>query len=175
MKNFIIIVFLSLIILSCNEEVTKVKKLEDATEGADQVSYDFSGYFIDSNYTKAKLTSKIARIYNEQRKTVLDSLVKVDFFSKTNGKRITYMEADCVVIDDNSKNMYAYGKVFVLSDSSKAGLRTNYLFWDNKAQKLFSDKFVTYSSPYERISGWGFESDLNLDNYKFKKVSGEQR
>lgn len=175
MKNLILLTLISIFVLACNEEVTVAKKLIDETRGADQVSYNFSGYFIDSNYTKAKLTSKIARIYNEQRKTILDSLVKVDFYSKTTGKRITYMEADCVVVDDNTKNMYAYGKVFVLSDSSKASLRTNYLFWDNKAQKLLSDKFVTYSSPYERISGWGFESDLNLDNYKFKRVSGEQR
>ncbi len=37
--------------------------------------------------------------------------------------------------------------------------------WRNSDKKIVSDKFVTITSPKEKIEGYGFESDQHLQNY----------
>lgn len=167
----------TILLISCIEDdkSKKVFTMQEPIDKADQISYNFSAFFIDSNFTKAELSAYQARIYSAKKETILDSNVKIYFFSKKTGKRESYMTADSVVIDDATKNMTAFGKVFVKSDGNKANLVAKVLVWNNSTQKLTSNSFVTYSSQYETISGWGFESDQNLENYKFTKVAGEQR
>ncbi len=173
--KFLLLALVALFIFSSCEEENKQAPIKDDTKGADQISYNFTTYFIDSNYTKAKLSSFRARMYSNQKLTFLDSNVKVEFFSKFTGKRVSIMTADSVRINDETRNMIAYGKVFVLSDSTGAKLSGTELSWNQSTQKINSSKYVTYSSSIERISGWGFESDLNLENYRFTRVSGEQK
>ncbi len=171
--HLIVILFL---FSGCEDEINKkVFTIQEPKENADQISYNFSAYFVDSNFTKAELSAYRARIFSSKKETYLDSNVKVNFFSKKTGNKESNMRADTVVIDDVSKNMTAFGKVFVMSDLNKATLKAKMLIWNNSTQKLTSTSFVTYSSKYETISGWGFESDQNLENYKFTKVAGEQR
>lgn len=141
----------------------------------DQISWDFEAIFIDSSFTKAILNARRARIYNDRQETLLDSGLKVEFMSKTSGKRVSLLTADSARIDDNTKNMLARGNVFVVADSSNTTLETSLLEWDQKTQKLYSTEYVKIVSPNEVITGIGFESDPNLTNYKIKKVSVEQK
>ncbi len=154
------------------------KKTTDSVEVEtmpDQISWDFEAIFVDSSFTKAILNAKRARIYNMRRETLLDSGLRVEFMSKTSGKRVSLLTADSARIDDETKNMLAKGNVFVVSDSSHTTLETSLLEWDQKTQKLYSTEYVKIVSPNEVITGIGFESDPNLNNYKIKKVSGVQK
>lgn len=177
MKICIILFIISFLLISCSDDdkSKKVFTIQEPLDKADQISYNFSAFFIDSNFTKAELSAYQARIFSNKKETILDSNVKIYFFSKISGKKESLMSADSVIIDDVTKNMTAFGKVFVQSQSNKANLNAKILVWDNATQKLTSNSFVTYSSQYENISGWGFESDQNLENYKFTKVAGIQK
>ena len=175
-QNFIILFVVLLIVatfISCNEQKTtpKKNKVKDAVGlGPDQISWDVKVNFIDSSYTKAILFAKRARIYQKKRETLLDSSIKVLFLSKTTGATVSTLTADSARIDDESKNMLAFGKVVVISDSTKTKLETSLLEWNNASQKLYSTEFVKITSPDEIIKGVGFESDQNLNNYKIFKV-----
>ena len=177
MKNSLFIL-IALIIISCSESkiVPKISDENIENEGTpDQISYDIEVLFADSIYKKAKLKAQRARIYKENKETLLDGGVRVEFFSKQSGKRVSTLTSDSVKIDDKTKNMFAGGNVLVVSDSNRTTLKTNILEWNNTTEKLYSNEFVTIKSPYETIRGVGFESDQNLQNYKVYKVSGEQR
>jgi hypothetical protein len=71
--------------------------------------------------------------------------------------------------------MYAFGKVLVVADSPKTIVRTTFLEWRNKTQRLYSNEFIEIITPDEEIRGYGFESDVNLANYKIFKVSGVKK
>ena len=51
-------------------------------------------------------------------------------------------------------------------------LKTEYLVWDEKAEKVYSDKFVTIIRPDQIFTGTGFEADQNLENWKIKDPKG---
>lgn len=173
MKYFyFILVFLT---FSCSEEKAEVKTLfaiDDIKDSPDQISYDFSVYFMDSSLVKAFLKADRARIYDKQKVTKLDSHVVVDFYSKDNGKKVSNLIADSVTIDDVTKDMIAMGNVEVVSDSTKTKINTSMLKWHNDKRKLTSDQYVKIISPEQEIEGIGFESDETLKNYTIYKVKG---
>lgn len=160
---------------SCSEEKKEVKTMfaiEDIKDSPDQISYDFSVYFMDSSLVKAFLKADRARIYDKQKETKLDSHVVVDFYSKENGKKVSNLIADSVTIDDATKDMIAMGNVEVVSDSTKTKINTSMLKWHNDTRKLTSDQYVKIISPEQEIEGIGFESDETLKNYTIYKVKG---
>lgn len=176
---YIIIVLFSLISISCTETekpVLENKKNEKITEiEPDQISYNVSVSFVDSSFTKAILHAGRARVYFSRYETLLDSGVKVEFYSRQSNMRISILTAENARIDDNTRNMLARGNVIVISDSTGSKLETNLLEWNNTTQKIYSTEFVRITSPSEIIEGWGFESDPNLNNYRISKVSGIKR
>ncbi len=166
-----------LFVLSCEEEtkLASSQNYDDSETLPDQISWDVKVNFIDSSFTKAVLTATKALIYEKRKETLLDSGLKVIFYSSKTGERASVLTADSAKIDDTTKDMMAMGNVVVISDSNQTTLKTNLLMWKNSAEKLYSTEFVQISSPNEKLQGWGFESDLNLTNYKIFKVSGETK
>lgn len=172
---FVILIF---ILISCNKRNEFVAKKIDSLAGIEQpnqVAVDIEVIFADSNYTKAILKSKRARIFNSINTTYLDSSVNVDFLSKYSKKRMSNLISDSARIDDISRDMIAMGNVIVVSDSSGVKLETEILEWSNKRQKVYSNEFVKITTKNELITGYGFESNPDLSNYKILKVSGIQR
>ncbi len=51
-------------------------------------------------------------------------------------------------------------------------LETQELIWDEKAEKIYSDKFVVISRPSEIIYGHGFEAGQDFNNARIKAVEG---
>ena len=49
---------------------------------------------------------------------------------------------------------------------------TELLFWDEKKEKVYSDKFIRKSQEDKVITGYGFESDQNLTEYQIKNTTG---
>lgn len=176
--SLILLLSLVLISIGCEEKSGVVPKPADSLNYAnmpDQISYDIEVAFIDSNYTKAVLNAKRARVYQSRFETWLDYGLTVQFLSKLSGKRISVLTADSAKIDDKTRNMFAYGKVLVVSDSTNTRLETSVLEWDNAAQKIYATEFVRIITPKETIEGYGLESDPALENYKIFRVSGVKR
>ena len=51
-------------------------------------------------------------------------------------------------------------------------INTELLFWDIKKKTIYSDKFIKITTQTEIITGYGFESDEKMENYKIKNISG---
>ncbi|HRP01732.1 MAG TPA: LPS export ABC transporter periplasmic protein LptC [Candidatus Kapabacteria bacterium] len=178
MKYIVIILFSVCIFISCKDRsemlAYKPNSLQNE-EQADQIANDVVVIFADSSITKAILKSKQARIFNKIHTTFLDSMVNVVFLSRFTQKRMSILTSDSARIDDLSKDMIAMGNVVVISDSNNVRLETEVLNWDNSKQKIFSKEFVKINTKNELITGYGFESNPDLSNYKIFKVSGIQR
>ena len=157
------------------QAIAKISAGEAFEEAPDQISIRPEVIFSDSSDTKAILTAARARIYQKRAETLLDGGMKVIFFEVETGDEASILTADSGRIDDKTRNMRATGNVVVVSEDSGRRLESSLLEWDNKTQKLYSTEFVKIYTPTGNLQGYGFESDQNLTNYTFYKVSGEQR
>ena len=168
----------SLTFFACEEEKVSpqhAKPAQDYETQPDQVSWNIKVVFVDSSFTRAKLTALKGRIYYKRMETLLDGDVRVEYMSRYSGNMRSRLSSDSARIDDRTKDMMAIGNVVVYDDSTKTRLKTSKLFWNNAEQKFYSTEYVELDSPSERIQGYGFESDQNLQNYKVFRVSGEKR
>jgi len=159
--------------LGCEGKVSPSLSDINTQDIPSQESWNTQVVFSDSGITHAVLHAGHVRIYDKTQQTLLDSGVKVDFFSSI-GAHTSVLTSQRAQVDDRTEDMTAEGNVVVVSDSG-TNVYTEKLYWDNKRRKVHSDQFVRVVSPTEIIQGVGFEADQNLSNYTIYKTSGEKK
>ena len=50
--------------------------------------------------------------------------------------------------------------------------QTDLLFWDEKKERVYSDKFIQIEQEDKIIKGYGFESNQDLTEYEIKNTTG---
>ncbi len=96
------------------------------------------------------------------------------------GQIMTYDSID--VIDSHIKCKYAIyhdkdqlwdlRKDVEAVNSDGVVFNTEQLFWDQKNQKIYTDKFVKITTEEEIITGYGLTAKENFKEYKLLKMSG---
>jgi LPS export ABC transporter protein LptC len=138
----------------------------------DQESWNSTVTFSDSGVVKAVLVSGHIRMYGRRYETLLDSGLVVDFYD-AGGEHTSRLSADRGRVADRTKDLEAFGNVVFVSDSGTV-VETEYMKWTNQTRMVSGDRFVTITSPKERLQGYGFEADQGLKNYTvFGQVRGE--
>lgn len=136
-----------------------------------QESWNSSVTFSDSGRVRAVLKAGHIRMFEDDQETLLDSNLVVDFFDRSN-RHTSVLTARRGRVDDRTRNLEAFENVIFRSDSGTV-VETEYIFWDSNLRKVRGDRFVTITSPSERLQGYGFEADQDLRNYTvFGTVSG---
>ena len=124
------------------------------------------------NIPLVKATSEIL-VKNEKSNAILKGLVKADFFDE-DGIHISKLTSDSAFIDQKTNNLHAYGNVKVISDDS-VKLFSNSILWDNHYKLITSNDSVMFtSSNNDTMYGVGFESDMDLTQWKIKKPRGSK-
>lgn len=168
-----VLIFLPIFIFllaGCSEE--KVQPSTDPTLNEEvlpsQEGWNSVLNFTENGKLKAVLHYDHMWMFEDKRETLLDG-VKLDFYNEE-GVKTTTLTSLKGRVDDNTKNMWAIDSVVAKNDSGVT-LKTQELMWRQKDKKIVSDKFVTIISPKEKIQGYGFESDENLENYVIYKIT----
>ena len=163
--------FISVALISCSEEKVKpaIDKNIRVEELPAQESWNSRVIFSDSGKTKAVLETGHLRVFTEGQYTLLDEGVKVDFYDESE-KISTVLTSLNGKVDDASQNLFAMDSVVAVNDSGVT-INSDELMWRNKDKKIVSDKFVTITTPKEKIEGYGFESDQTLRNYVIHNIT----
>jgi LPS export ABC transporter protein LptC len=167
------VISVSLLCAGCERESSAGTIALDTVNLATHRSHSPTVYFMDSSVVKAVLRAAWAEVFDAKQETYLGGGVRVEFFSRATGERISILTADSAVIDDKTKDMTARGNVVVVSESPARTVRTTLMMWDNTRQRLRSSEFVSITSPEEILQGIGFESDQHLEHYTIYNVSGQ--
>ena len=96
----------------------------------------------------------------------------VSKFFNDDGVHISTLYSDSAIVENISNNLRAYGNVRVISDSGYT-LISEEIMWDNQYKLITSQDSVTFTDKSNTmIKGVGFESDMDLTNYKIFKFIG---
>ena len=108
---------------------------------------------------------------NESEDTKLMGNVIADFYNDY-GQHTSILNADSAVINETDNNFIAYGNVKVTSDSGFV-LTTKSIYWDRNYNKVISEDSVRFTTQKnDTLYGVGFESDIDLSNWKILKPTG---
>ena len=164
------ILFLLVFILGC--EVVEEKRSGKSREGRpDAESWDATITLTNEGAKRAVIRSGHLEKYDERQYILLDQNVDADFF---NAEEIytTNLKSKIAEIEEDRDYMIAIGDVVVVSDSGVT-LFTDTLSWDNVREKVFTDDRVIFiTEEKDTLYGIGFESDVELNNWKILKPTG---
>ena len=110
-------------------------------------------------------------IKNSSSDALLRGDVKADFFNNE-GLHVSQLYSDSADINQKTNNLFAYGNVRVISDDS-VKLFSNSILWDNHYKLIISHDSVMFTTiNNDTMYGVGFESDIDLTQWKIKKPHG---
>ena len=128
--------------------------------------------FSDSARLQVKLTAPL-----EQRFETGDLLwkksVRVEFYAK-DGTLMNTLAAKYGKLDA-AKSLYILrGDVRADNDLRQQHLRTEELFYDKAKGQIYTDSamFVTVTTPYERLTGYGMTAAQDFSRYSIQRVTG---
>ena len=109
--------------------------------------------------------------YNDNEFILLDQNVDADFFNEEE-VFTTNLKSFVAEIDEEEDFLVAIGNVVVVTDSGVT-LFTDTLSWDNQKEKVFtSDSVIFITEKKDTLYGIGFESDIELNNWKILQPTG---
>jgi LPS export ABC transporter protein LptC len=132
----------------------------------DQEARDFTLTETSEGKKNWTLWASYAAMYND-RNLVDAKTIQIEFFD-SEGKRYSTLVADQGLVDQRTNNLTAIGKVRVVTETG-VHMETDSLRWINRTEKIVSDAFVKVTRKEDVVTGYGFESDPNLDHFHLKR------
>ena len=132
----------------------------------DQEARDFTLTETSEGKRNWTLLASYAAMYND-RNLVDASSIQIEFFD-SKGKRSSTLVAKQGLVDQRTNNLEAVGDVRIVTETG-VHMETDSLRWINNTQKIVSDAFVRVTRKGDVVTGYGFESDANLDHFHLKR------
>jgi LPS export ABC transporter protein LptC len=132
----------------------------------DQEARDFTLTETSEGEKNWTLWASYAAMYND--KNLVDAkTIRIEFFD-SKGKRYSTLVADQGLVDQRTNNLDAVGNVRIVTETG-VHMETDSLRWINNTRKIVSDAFVKVTRKQDVVTGYGFESDPNLDHFHLKR------
>ena len=116
------------------------------------------------------LANSIERFQDIQPALIFPNQLEVYFYNDSSQLQSTLI-ADYASIDEGKKIMLAKNNVILISIDDKK-LETDELVWDEKKNKIYTDKKVKITTGKEVVFGEGFTSTTDFKEYSITKVHG---
>jgi len=169
---FSFIVLLTMILVSCENEIAKIKTVTNTEDLPAITAEGFEMLVSDSSVIRSKLqTPQLIKHDNE----------KDPYIEFPKGMKIVEYDAKMNVISSitaqyaknfTGENRWEAKNNVVAVNLKGDTLKTEYLVWDTKKQKIYSDQFVKIISKDRIYTGIGFESNQDFSSYHIKNLKG---
>ena len=164
-------IFFLIALISCTNDPKLVQEfVSDKQQPIEQIK---GAELLHTENGKIKvrvLATSIERFHDIQPSLIFSDHLEVYFYNDSSLLQSTLM-ADYASIDEEKKIMIAQNNVILISIDNK-NLETDELVWDEKKNKIYTDKKVKITTGKEIIYGEGFISTPDFREYSITKIHG---
>ncbi|MBX2926255.1 MAG: LPS export ABC transporter periplasmic protein LptC [Saprospiraceae bacterium] len=128
--------------------------------------------YSDSAFVKVRVRGPVMLYHterNDPRQEFIEG-VEVDFLDR-NQEVVSRLTAKYAIRRESIGTIIVRDSV-VWQSSQNERLTTDEMTWDERLQKVFTDRFVVITRPEEILYGRGFEADQDFTNITMKAVEG---
>ena len=168
-----VVVMLLLFFVSCGKEHQEVVNVTfDPEKTYTMKATDVSSLISDSGITRYRMNAKIWLVYDKAAEPhwYFPNGIYVEKFD-TLFQTEASIKADTAYYYDKKGLWKLIGNVEVESLQGEH-FETSQLFWDQKKEKFYSDKYISIEQADKIITGIGFESNQNMTQYKIFNSQG---
>jgi len=172
LSYFLSLISLITLLSSCENDMSTVKKIASQKEASVETGSDVEALYSDFGKVRAKLNAPVMNHVDDAKNpyTELPAGLHLVFYSDSLHIQST-LTAGYGISYDKSDEMIARNNVVVTNIYGEK-LETEELVWNQKTEKISSDKFVKITTKDEIIFGDGFVSNEDISDYKIKKIRG---
>lgn len=163
--------FLVLIFVSCSNDPKLVQEFVfsevlpiEKIEGAEMLH-------TENGKLKVKIVATTIERFNNQEPQLVFSNHLVVYFYNDSALVQSTLQAEYAEINDEKKLMIAKENVILTNIAGKK-LESEELIWDEKNNKIYTDKKVKITTVKEVIEGEGFVSNPDFSEYSISKIHG---
>lgn len=172
-KHALAISFLSLLLGSCANEFENIRKFTNI-EKLPAVSAE--GYELlrsDSSILRFKLQTPEMIIHDDEKEPYTEFPKGVAITQYDAHKNVTsFITSRYAKYFDSDNRWEAKNNVVAVNQKGDT-LKTEFLVWDQKKGKIYSDQFVEIIQKDQITSGTSFESNQDFSEYTFKNLKGQ--
>ncbi len=170
--GLVLTLFLVTSIVSCENEISKIKTLSSTEVLPSITAEGYEMLFSDSSVIQFKLQTPLFIRHDVEKDpyTEFPKGMKIEKYD-TKMNIVSSITAEYAKNFDRDDRWEAKNNV-IATNLNGDTLKTEYLVWDTKKQKIFSDQFVKFIRTDKIITGIGFESNQDFTEYKIKDIKG---
>jgi len=167
---YLLIIFQFL--FNCSSPVNETQEeIVEIVEKPDQMSWNVDITITHSGKMRAHIKSDYLEQYADKSTISLEDNVKIDFYNNEE-ILISSLFADKASINERVNFLQAMDNIIVQSDSGVT-LFTDTLTWDNEKEIIFTeDSVMITTTSNDTLYGIGFQSDVNMEQWKILKPRG---
>lgn len=170
LSRTLVIIFLSLMVLSCENKVDLIPKSDLLTLPSLTVK-EFETVYTDSGRLELIMSAPLMEQYTN---------IEAPYYEFTDGIKVVFYDgkqdpAGSVIAKyakyTKSNSLWELRDSVIVINEGNDKLETEVLYWDETKNLIYSDRFVKITNEDQIVLGTGFESDPRLNHRKIKKVS----
>ena len=152
--------------------MAEVKRIIEQDEIAIEHAKDVEMLYSDSAIVKIRIKAPEMVNYLDKKepKREFTKGVNVDVFNE-NKRIVSRLSAKYAVQWEKENKVILKDSVEVVTLQNEK-LETEELIWDEKEERVHTDKYVKMSTQTEIIYGYGFDSNMDFTKWKVKDVTG---
>ena len=156
---------------SCQNNFNDVQKIGISDNEPIGVVYDFNSKYVDSGRVAANLFSPKMLDYTNRDFPFNEfpEGITLDLFDEENNKNVII--SDYAIVYNETNLIDLQGNVKITTHTNDT-LFAEQLYYDKKAEWLFTNKPVTFKQGQDVIDGNGFDSNLKFTNAEVFEITG---
>jgi len=164
------LVVIALSVISCEKKNVKYEKIDILTLPS-QTARDFTTTYTDSGKMELVFSAPVMERYDkaEVPYSEFKSGIKVQFHDGHLQPVASVTSKYAKYIDN--KNIWELQDSVVAINEAGEKLETELLFWDQKKELIYTDRFVKITTEDQIVQGYGLESDPRLSRRRIKNLS----
>lgn len=169
----VITVFLGIVMLcSCKNDIDVINTFTEIHNLPTQLVRNLETIYTDSGKIQIKLLAPELKRFSNVEEPYIEfpARIKVVFFDK-NQEPESRLTAKYAIYSETNKLWEARDSVIAINNLGDT-LNTELLFWDEKKELIYTNKFVKITTENEVIWGEGLEANQEFTDWKIKNVKG---
>ena len=172
MKVYLKLFSLFVLLISCENTQKNINQFVNSDEYPVEVLSDSEIQYTENGLLKVRVISKnMQRFVEEDDRIELSGGVHVDFYKLNQNNKKSKLFSENAIINNSKNLMLARNNVELKSADNKT-LKTEELVWDKNQNLIYTDKDVQIQTDGEIISGTGFKSTPDFQEYEISQVKG---
>ncbi len=169
----VITVFLVIVMLcSCKNDIDVINTFTEIHNLPTQSVKNFETIYTDSGKIQIKLLAPELKRFSNVEEPYIEfpAGIKVIFYNK-NQEPESRLTAKYAIYSETNELWEASDSVIAINNLGDT-LNTELLFWDEKKELIYTNKFVKITTENEVIWGEGLEANQEFTDWKIKNVKG---